>query len=718
MTDPTVQLFQLVNGSQQFVPLSSAVDTVSANPDGYTIRPAQAVSGPAFVSAALLNLYQDSINDPTATSADLLAAITSNSNDFETEADAAAASIPSDRSIIRVGARVYASAISNPSHTDGKVQSANGRWFEVQPDINDFEVVDLPYFLRRNSDPATALTEALKTLYANPTDGHMRLEGYGIELNLKAPLELTDSDLNLVGNETRYRRIDNLKISAISGVGHTWAYGDALFSLKGNVGTGAIFHNLLIDNLNVDCGGRPITGFRLTGYLHVNMNRPTCKGIINGGFGTSGIGFHMVKGIGGGNHGLTVTEMDITDLSGNLDTQSIGVLCEDGDAKFISGWVTRTGYGLISKSGAVTTNNIHFSMAADGSGLNRCAIWAQYPQDILSIDDEIDHGFVLIEDSPNNLMNPGNYVGSFQTCVIDNPMFGLIPNNNPTGYGLITFKTGYNKTMDGANLDANTKMCRVTPRWGSYLGGGAAMPYLAFVTTGAGVWDQSSAGAQRFQLSNPNGTNTVPTANFPAGVRIPIKETAEGGLFFHPGNGVGPGFEFFDNDISSARGGATNRKPFLHAYGNSLRVATNTGASALVERWEFNASGQFQPVTDKGANIGSATNRVGMIYRSSDAALTAHAGGGQASALALTSMLNRVTTVATAADSVVLPVATAGLRIDVENAGANAMQVFANGSDTINGTAGATGLSQAIATVAIYRCYVAGAWTRTVGAIG
>ena len=71
------------------------------------------------------------------------------------------------------------------------------------------------------------------------------------------------------------------------------------------------------------------------------------------------------------------------------------------------------------------------------------------------------------------------------------------------------------------------------------------------------------------------------------------------------------------------------------------------------------------------------------------------AGGGRPGAPLLVLGSNEVTTVASAADSVVLPVAIPGSVVFVANAGASALQLFANGSDTINGTAGATGISVA-----------------------
>lgn len=91
-------------------------------------------------------------------------------------------------------------------------------------------------------------------------------------------------------------------------------------------------------------------------------------------------------------------------------------------------------------------------------------------------------------------------------------------------------------------------------------------------------------------------------------------------------------------------------------------------------------------------------------------ALTAHSGGGQGSALALTKTINRLTTVAAQGDSVALPAAVPGTICYVINKGANAAQVFGNGTDTINLIATATGVSQGVGTFAKYACTVAGNW--------
>jgi hypothetical protein len=100
-----------------------------------------------------------------------------------------------------------------------------------------------------------------------------------------------------------------------------------------------------------------------------------------------------------------------------------------------------------------------------------------------------------------------------------------------------------------------------------------------------------------------------------------------------------------------------------------------------------------------------------MVDPSATTGITAHAGGGKASATVLRSVFNVVSTVGTAADSDLLPAARLGDRITVKNGGANAMQVFGQGTDTINGVATGTGVSQAAGATTIYFATADGAWT-------
>lgn len=109
----------------------------------------------------------------------------------------------------------------------------------------------------------------------------------------------------------------------------------------------------------------------------------------------------------------------------------------------------------------------------------------------------------------------------------------------------------------------------------------------------------------------------------------------------------------------------------------------------------------------------------GLPVKSVSSGLTAHAGGGQANALALTSQGNQISTVATAADSVVLPPAVAGLEISVtNNAAANAANVYpasatqggVAGGDAINALGVNAAFSLAANKTALFICNVTGVW--------
>jgi hypothetical protein len=69
-----------------------------------------------------------------------------------------------------------------------------------------------------------------------------------------------------------------------------------------------------------------------------------------------------------------------------------------------------------------------------------------------------------------------------------------------------------------------------------------------------------------------------------------------------------------------------------------------------------------------------------------------------------------VITVAAGGDSALLPASFPSARITVINNGANSMQVFGTGADTINGVAAATGVPQAAGTIVTYISVVTGAW--------
>lgn len=101
---------------------------------------------------------------------------------------------------------------------------------------------------------------------------------------------------------------------------------------------------------------------------------------------------------------------------------------------------------------------------------------------------------------------------------------------------------------------------------------------------------------------------------------------------------------------------------------------------------------------------------------STEDSITATAGGGKTSAHQLSAVVSRVTVVATAGDSVKLPPSKVGAELIVINSdAADPMQVYGNGTDTINSVATATGITQPSGTAWTYTCTTLGAWVTLSG---
>jgi hypothetical protein len=124
--------------------------------------------------------------------------------------------------------------------------------------------------------------------------------------------------------------------------------------------------------------------------------------------------------------------------------------------------------------------------------------------------------------------------------------------------------------------------------------------------------------------------------------------------------------------------------------------------------------GLYFLITDQGELAGfHAPNGTITYFPASgcDNALTAFAGGGQANALQLNYRKSRVTTVATAADSVKLPKAKPGMEMTVVNAAAvNAMNVFPSSGESINALSADTALSVAANKTITFHCITVGVW--------
>ena len=148
-----------------------------------------------------------------------------------------------------------------------------------------------------------------------------------------------------------------------------------------------------------------------------------------------------------------------------------------------------------------------------------------------------------------------------------------------------------------------------------------------------------------------------------------------------------------------ANGAAGSR---LVASGNS---SLSTSSNGLWDQGNGATVYDIDNVWDKASNSFHIGDQL-----SATASIVAHAGGGQTSATLLTSRTNVVGTVATAADSVKLPVSSPGMCVDAMNTAGVAMQVFGSGTDTINLVATATGVPVPAGKLGHWCVGAAGSW--------
>jgi len=110
--------------------------------------------------------------------------------------------------------------------------------------------------------------------------------------------------------------------------------------------------------------------------------------------------------------------------------------------------------------------------------------------------------------------------------------------------------------------------------------------------------------------------------------------------------------------------------------------------------------------TAEAAEIGTALGNFAFPVNG----YTAFATGGQASATQLDYGVSRITTCATAGDSVKLPLATAGASCIVINRGASAVDVFPQTGEAIDAFAANAALRQFAGSMQTFVCAVAGTW--------
>lgn len=122
----------------------------------------------------------------------------------------------------------------------------------------------------------------------------------------------------------------------------------------------------------------------------------------------------------------------------------------------------------------------------------------------------------------------------------------------------------------------------------------------------------------------------------------------------------------------------------------------------------------------KALQDGAALQKLAGLLGSTQNNITAQADGTKANATRITAVKAHVAVSAGALDSVLLPPGYPGLEITIFNGGANSIQVFGAGLDTINGIDTGIGVTQNNGISAVYTCYdvVAGVgiWGRVLSA--
>lgn len=152
--------------------------------------------------------------------------------------------------------------------------------------------------------------------------------------------------------------------------------------------------------------------------------------------------------------------------------------------------------------------------------------------------------------------------------------------------------------------------------------------------------------------------------------------------------------------------GMTASRAIVSGAGGALEVATTTSTEiGYVNGLTSAVQTQLNALAPK-----ASPTFTGTTHRSATDSITAYAGGGQGSAVALTTDINEVSVVATNADSVKLPAGVAGLEIIViNNDAAQTLDIFPLSGDYINGNLD-TALNIAVQKQARFTCYKTDYW--------
>jgi hypothetical protein len=100
----------------------------------------------------------------------------------------------------------------------------------------------------------------------------------------------------------------------------------------------------------------------------------------------------------------------------------------------------------------------------------------------------------------------------------------------------------------------------------------------------------------------------------------------------------------------------------------------------------------------------------GLVHKTAQNGVTAHAGGGQGSAVAITGDVVEIATCASGGDSIILPAAEEGMNICVINHGAESADIFPATGEDINEAAANAAIACAADATRLFFCYADGHW--------
>lgn len=134
---------------------------------------------------------------------------------------------------------------------------------------------------------------------------------------------------------------------------------------------------------------------------------------------------------------------------------------------------------------------------------------------------------------------------------------------------------------------------------------------------------------------------------------------------------------------------------------NKFTVAASTGNTLIAGTATVSGAATLSSTLA----VTGVTTLTGLLKTSVETSISS-AGTTRTDATPLTKQTNNLTTVGSG-EGVILPASAAGQNIIINNAGANAVKVYGAGSDTIDGTAGSTGVTLTNGNRAIFMCVAA-----------